>query len=206
MPGYAARTCANTSGDVILHDSRPRFSLFLRQSAWCGCQSSAAHILNANASCGGSTLLHQCASADSPVPAALKLNTEPAEQLRGLLAGKQTEPAWIRFTSLGTHEVYQAGVMEVKVQGVGSARGVAPSGLNHPIPKPSPVQSHQRLLPASQQASQQDDTANFGRCKRDKCAKLSERVLTVEVAVRQVLRQRRIHDALARVVRLQAWQ
>ncbi len=29
MPGYAALTCANTKGDTILQDSRPRFSLFL---------------------------------------------------------------------------------------------------------------------------------------------------------------------------------
>ena len=28
MPGYAARTWANTSGDVILHARRPRLSLF----------------------------------------------------------------------------------------------------------------------------------------------------------------------------------
>lgn len=30
MPGYAALTWANTKGDTILQDSRPRFSLFLQ--------------------------------------------------------------------------------------------------------------------------------------------------------------------------------
>lgn len=44
---------------------------------------------------------------------------------------------------------HQAGVMEVKVQGVGSARGVAPSGLYHPMPKPSPsARAVKRLSPS----------------------------------------------------------
>lgn len=42
MPGYAARTCANTSGEVILHDSRPRFSLFLHVPA--GVDSDCIHL------------------------------------------------------------------------------------------------------------------------------------------------------------------
>lgn len=33
MPGYAARTCANTSGDTILQARRDRFSLFLWERA-----------------------------------------------------------------------------------------------------------------------------------------------------------------------------
>jgi len=33
---------------------------------------------------------------------------------------------------------HQAGVMDVNVHGVRSARGVVPSGLYHPMPKPSP--------------------------------------------------------------------
>lgn len=87
-------------------------------------------------------------------------------------------------------QAYQAGVMEVKVHGVGSARGVAPSGLNHPMPKPSPAgrQSHH------------DAAAGRGRCVQHKCGRLDSRMLTVEIPVRQVLRQRCIHDAFPCVI------